>query len=309
MNRTTRGLRRSGIATTAGGYVPGPLNSFTDNFAGAVLDPLKWRQMFSHTVTISTGVAVDCVVTDNAHNLVANQPFEFFSTGAPPTPIDQTVTYYVSATSLTANTYKFSATPGGAVIQTDSAVAGSGVQTARSVSYLGTGLKAFSLNNKLIETTDGAATTNYGGIESVNLYDLTSQAIYVKLHNTTISASHQQIVSLIKDKKNRLDYYNDGSNGLRVVTTIAGSQVVQSGTLAWPGAATWVRIQNVAGNILWDTAPDSGSLTPGAFTNRKTLANPFAITSMQVQIFSGHFTPGEADDIQNFGGFNTAALS
>jgi hypothetical protein len=295
------------IIRSQSGYVAGALSAFTDNFAGAVLNAQKWRQMFSHTVTISTGIAVDCVVTDTAHGLVANQPFELFSTGAPPTPISQIDTYYVSATGLTANTFKFSTAPGGAVFQTDSAGAGSGVNTARSVGYLGTGLKAFSLNNKLIETSDGAAATNYGGIESKAFYNLTGQGVFLKLHNTTLSLNHQQILSLIKDKQSRLDIYNDGSNGIRAVTTIAGSQAVQ-GTFAWPAAATWVRIREAGGFIFWDTAPDS-SLNPGAWTQRATMANPFAVTAMQVQIMAGHFIASEADDIQNFGGFNTTALS
>lgn len=288
-------------AAAAAGYVVGPLNLFTDNFAGSSLDPLKWRRMSGGSATVS--LASPGVVTLNAHGFVANQQVNF-PTAAPPAPLTQTTTYFVR--NPTANTFELSATSGGASINTSASSAGILVC---SIGYLGTGLKAFSVNNKLIETSDGSNNTNYGGIEAVNLYDLTANAIYAKVYNTTAVTAHQQIFSMVKDAQNRLDYYNDGTNGLRVVTTIGGSQVVQSGTLAWPGAPTWIRIRESGGNILWDTAPDSAN-SPGAFTNRKTLATPFAVTSMYPQIISGHFAGAvDADDIENFGGFNTTALS
>lgn len=297
MSFTPRAIIRSKLAGSAT-----VLSAFTDNFAGTVLDTTKWRRTNGNTVTVSNASPASIGLV--AHPFVTGQPV-YFPSAAPPAGLTQNTTYYVK--NPTANAFELAATVGGASINTSAA---SGGIYLGSINHQGTGLKAFSLNNKLIETSDGSNLTNYGGIESVyGSFDLTGKAAYIKLYNTTAQVEHQQIFSLIKDAQNQLQYYNDGVNGLRVVTIVAGSQVVQTGTLAWPAAATWIRISESAGNILWDTAPDS-SLNPGAFTNRKTLATPFAVTAMQVQILSGRFAGAAgSDDIENFGGFNVTALS
>lgn len=79
------------------------------------------------TVTITS--ANPGVVTWAAHGLLANAPVFFTTTGTLPTNIIPSTTYYVVGSSIAANTFQVSATPGGAAIST-SAGAQSGVQTA-----------------------------------------------------------------------------------------------------------------------------------------------------------------------------------
>lgn len=64
------------------------------------------------TITIAT----PGVVNFTSHGLLANQAFEFATTGALPTGITAGTTYYVSATGLGANSFQFSTTPGGASV-------------------------------------------------------------------------------------------------------------------------------------------------------------------------------------------------
>lgn len=87
----------------------------------------------SGTVTITN--ATPAVVTFTGHGLAAATPVVFTTTGALPLGITASRVYYVSATSLTANTFKIAATPGGSVINTTAA--GSGVHTCKGLPYAG----------------------------------------------------------------------------------------------------------------------------------------------------------------------------
>jgi hypothetical protein len=81
----------------------------------------------SSTVTIS--VASPGVVTWTAHDLAANSPVVFSTTGVLPAGLTAGTTYYVK-TVLSANTFTVSATAGGSAINTTASPAASGVHTA-----------------------------------------------------------------------------------------------------------------------------------------------------------------------------------
>lgn len=74
----------------------------------------------SCTMTIAT----PGVVTRNAHGFVANQPIVFRTGGALPTGVTAGTTYFVRATNLTANTFEFSTTAGGAAVNTSGTQSG-----------------------------------------------------------------------------------------------------------------------------------------------------------------------------------------
>jgi hypothetical protein len=76
-------------------------------------------------------IATPGVVTWTAHGLVAGDAVKFTTTGALPTGITAGTTYYVIAAGLTADTFRISATPGGAAINTSGSQ--SGVQTGWDV--------------------------------------------------------------------------------------------------------------------------------------------------------------------------------
>ena len=83
----------------------------------------------SATVTIS--IATPAVVSWTGHPLAINQAFTLATTGALPTGITAGVTYYVSSASFGASSFQFSATPGGASINTSGTQ--SGTQTIQGL--------------------------------------------------------------------------------------------------------------------------------------------------------------------------------
>ena len=75
------------------------------------------------TIT-SVTIATPSVVNLTAHGWQPNQGFKFFTTGALPTGITAGTTYYVSATGFGANAFQYSATRGGASINTSGSQSG-----------------------------------------------------------------------------------------------------------------------------------------------------------------------------------------
>ena len=72
------------------------------------------------TITIAT----PAVATLTAHGLIVNDSIKFSTTGTLPTGITAGVTYYVIASGLTANTFQFSTTLGGAAVNTSGSQSG-----------------------------------------------------------------------------------------------------------------------------------------------------------------------------------------
>ena len=74
--------------------------------------------------TATVSIATPAVVTATAHGLIAGEVFRWSTTGALPSGISAQSNYHVLATDLTANTFKFSFTPGGSPIDTSGSQSG-----------------------------------------------------------------------------------------------------------------------------------------------------------------------------------------
>lgn len=94
------------------------------------LDRKDWTQKLiaiqaklnARTATMT--IASPAVVSLATHGFLAGQAIRFSTTGALPTGVNTTTTYYVSATGLAAGTFQFSATPGGASVNTSGTQSG-----------------------------------------------------------------------------------------------------------------------------------------------------------------------------------------
>jgi hypothetical protein len=103
--------------------------------------------------TITMTIASPAVVSLTAHKLVAGQIIQFTTTGALPTGVQAGLNYYVISTGLTANAFEFSATSGGAAI--NSTGSQSGVHTMNRT----TNLPLYKEIQWRIESTGGAIIT------------------------------------------------------------------------------------------------------------------------------------------------------
>lgn len=98
----------------------GALNASTTTKGVARLTASPNTSLGNPTITIAT----PAVVTLTAHGLTENDEIQFTTTGALPTGITPAATYYVIGTGLTANTFQFSATFGGAAVNTSGSQSG-----------------------------------------------------------------------------------------------------------------------------------------------------------------------------------------
>jgi len=80
------------------------------------------QQLNTKTATIS--IATPSVVTSAAHGYSIGTAFKFSTTGALPTGINTTTTYYVATPGFGAGAFQYSATPGGASINTTGSQSG-----------------------------------------------------------------------------------------------------------------------------------------------------------------------------------------
>ena len=107
--------------------------------------------------TFTVTVAAPGVFTLNAHGMVAGDRVYLTTTGALPTGLAQNTAYYVTATSLTTNTFTLAATSGGATITTTGTQ--SGTHTLRRTPYgLGDGSTTFNVPDARGRTIIGVGT-------------------------------------------------------------------------------------------------------------------------------------------------------
>lgn len=170
----------------------------------------------SGTVTMTN--ANPCVATYTAHGLVENNIVVFTTTGALPTNVVASTNYYV--TSVTTNTFQFSATLGGTPIDSTSGTQ-SGVQTvtfyvSRKIS--GSQVKAILGNNAYSVTlTPGTVSVANTITHSLNTVD-----IVVELWDT---ATGEQILATIGNKTTTtvdITFNSNPSSTVRVVVLAKG---------------------------------------------------------------------------------------
>jgi hypothetical protein len=74
--------------------------------------------------SVTMTIASPCVVTFTAHGMAADSTFRFVTSGALPTGVSAETTYYVIAAGLTADAFEFSASYGGAAVNSSGTQSG-----------------------------------------------------------------------------------------------------------------------------------------------------------------------------------------
>ncbi len=145
--------------------------------------------------------------------------------------------------------------------------------------------------------TSGSYSAYYNGTTT---YDLTGSYAVIKAVTVSPDAATnaQNFIKLEKDATNYLAMGKQAGN-LYMQRQVAG--VDSTTTLTYDTTNhKWWRIRESGGNILWDTSPDGIT-----WTNRRSLANPFVITAMKMQIGAGTFAAQASPGTFTFDEFNT----
>lgn len=166
-------------------------------------------------------------------------------------------------------------------------------------SVFGGGSQVAETNNELEITT--LTTVNFYGIESVNKFDLTSSYALVKLitPGDTSILFHVTQLYIQLDTSNQLKWTID-STTIKAEKNVGGSNSqVGSSTTYDPAIHKWLRIRESGGTIYWDYSTDEIT-----WTNFTSLANPFIITSINLDISAGVYSPTSSGTTSKFDDFN-----
>lgn len=124
-------------------------------------------------LAVTMTIASPAVVTWTSHGFAAGQPIKFRTSGALPTGVTEGTTYYVIATGLTGGTFQFSATPGGAAINTSGTQSGThyGEKTGAFPTGLSEGTiyyvkTVLGVDTFTVSATPGGSVINTSGSQS-----------------------------------------------------------------------------------------------------------------------------------------------
>lgn len=160
------------------------------------------------------------------------------------------------------------------------------------------GVNVSETNNELEITTNAGA--NWYGIESVNKYDLTGSYVHVRLvtPGDTSILYHMTMVYVQLDTNNQIKFSTEAST-LIAEKSVAGVNV-QVATIAYdPAVHKWLKLRESAGTIYWDYSID-GQI----WTNFTSLANPFDITSVNIDLGSGNWQATSGGTTSKFDDLN-----
>jgi hypothetical protein len=125
-------------------YITQPAFSYTDDVNFGIAGRLALRslgggvttaQQFKSLGTATIAIANPGVVTRNAHGLTAGTPIRFTTTGTLPGGVTQGTTYFVLATDLSPNTFKFSTSENGAAVETTGTQTGTHTLLTSTTAY------------------------------------------------------------------------------------------------------------------------------------------------------------------------------
>ena len=154
-----------------------------------------------------------------------------------------------------------------------------------------------------VTITNAAHYTSFGGFTSNSFYDLTGDQATTHLvdaGNQAIASWDVRPVMLSLDSTHAV-WWDLQANVLRAwVPDGSGGFIALSGTLAYSaGVHNYFRIREASGTTYWDWSTDGVS-----WTNFKSTANPFSMTSVQVLIAAGETANEATGTAATFDNFN-----
>lgn len=149
-------------------------------------------------------------------------------------------------------------------------------------------------------------TTNYSGLNSNDsIMDLTGSYAYSEIvtAGTQSVATWQVIaVAVVKDANNAVNFYVESSllNAQKQVGGVFST--VRGDTLYDTVQHKFLRIRESGGTTFFDYSSDRMQ-----WKNYTSLANPFAVTSVRVDVKAGYYTTQSASIVAKFDNFNVGS--
>lgn len=154
--------------------------------------------------------------------------------------------------------------------------------------------------NGRIEITH-TATAQYNQLTTTTTYSLTSSNFFAQIVDAgnQVFVSHQCVFGLMLDANNSC--YMTATNGqFQAWKKVAGALTQIGSNITYsPTTHRWWRISESAGTMSFDSSPDGNT-----WTNRWTVANPFAITAISPYMQSGCYATESSGSYSYFDNYN-----
>lgn len=246
-----------------------------------VFDDISPQQVVSEVLTpgtpnatITVTIATPAVVTWTASNFTAGQPVVFTTTGALPTGMTAGQTYYVIAAGLTADTFQFSATLGGAAVNTSGIQ--SGVHTGNAGRFSTTmgspTVTVFDLNITVLTTYDAVEIKTpiaVGGLILQGVYPIASAP---STNTYTITASENATSTVVRG--GTLANFSTTANQTTCTVALTAHGLEVDDTVTWL-IGTTVGSVEILGTYPVLTVPGANSFTIGLTSQAASTSSRF----------------------------------
>lgn len=179
------------------------------------------------------------------------------------------------------------------------------IDTAKWTSYASSATVAETGQGVVVTLAGSTGGSNYAGLYSVNQYNLTSD--YTQVRVTTVpnpATGAQAIFKVQKDNNNVLVFAIAGGT-LYYQKNVAGGGYTNIDTDTYSATDhRYLRLREASGTTYFDTSPDSIT-----WTNRASLANPFAITEVTQEVSGGTYQSETSPGTVRFDNFNYPTLT
>jgi hypothetical protein len=144
-------------------------------------------------------------------------------------------------------------------------------------------------------------TTGYAGYVSGN-YDLSGSSAFVQVRQVAnTSTLADTLLELDIDGNNSMSWLEEG--GTLYARYVVGGSGNNAGSLTYSSTShKWWRIREASGTIYWDTSADGIN-----WTNQFSVANPIAVTALQVNLVAGTWEAESSPGSAIFDNFNVSA--
>jgi len=214
------------------------------------------------TQTVTMTIASPCVVTTSAsHGLTAGTRIVFTNTGgALPTGITSGVTYYISATGLTTTTFQFSATDGGASVNTSGSQ--SGTHTMAAIG----GNECIIANNNIRDNTSVGIDTNSQAQVRITGNTFSNNTLPFQIANGSSTATAWQIIG-------NYSYNNTSTNDPTILGTnhVIYLNTGFANTTEIPYTRDAIRLRGMG--IVSETFPAAAATTSGLMISQTVYYN------------------------------------
>ena len=144
-----------------------------------------------------------------------------------------------------------------------------------------------------------STSATYANLTSQVDWDFTYSSAVLHVTGVTSAATNAYNYLSVESDSNNYVQWSESGGTLTAYYYVAGVQTSAGSVTYSPGTHAWWRIRESGGTVYWDTSPDRQN-----WTNRASIANPFGLSNVNIQIGAGCYENETNPGSFSFNDFN-----